>query len=249
MIMNRRVRDFSVSIFVVFGIGLAIFGYFWFSGRLGATYKRQITVYFKEISGLKPGDRVDVLGVTKGKILATELTGDDQVRVRVALADDVRLYKNARFAIRSLSYLGSDRYLAINPGIGTPAEDTAIFYGTNEVLDLESTFFKLDRLMSLVNPDSLSVELRQTRSEIMELVNLRLGRLDSSFSVTSHNIERLAGLVDSLTLLLNRESTARKLLTSPELYEELLRTSKELRELINDVHNRPERYFRLRLFK
>ncbi|MEO0025189.1 MAG: MlaD family protein [candidate division WOR-3 bacterium] len=247
--MNRQVRDFSVSIFVVMGIGVAIFGYFWFSGRWGVNYKRQIIVYFNEISGLKPGDRVDVLGVTRGKILATELTGDDRVRVRVALAEDVRLCKDARFAIRSLSYLGSDRYLAINPGIGTPAEDTTIFYGTNEVLDLESTFFKLDRLMSLVNPDSLSAELRQTRSEIMGLVNLRLSRLDSGFSVTSHNIERLAGLVDNLTLLLNRESTARKLLTSPELYEELLKTSKELRELMNDIRNRPERYFRLRLFK
>ncbi|MEO0009083.1 MAG: MlaD family protein [candidate division WOR-3 bacterium] len=247
--MNKRVRDVLTGIFVVFGIAVAVFGYFWFSGKWGMNYKRRVTVYFREISGLKPGDRVDVLGVTRGKVLSTELTEDSRVRVRVALAEDVRLCKNARFAVRSLSYLGSDRYLTVDPGVGEPADNTMVYYGTNEVLDLESTFLKLDRLMSLVNPDSLSAELRQTRAEIMELVNLRLSSLDSGFSITSRNIQRLAGLVDSLTLLLNRESTARKLLTSPELYEELLRTSYELRELMSDIRNHPERYFRLRLFK
>ncbi len=237
------------SIFVVFGIAVAVFGYFWFSDKWRMHYRRLVTVYFYEISGLKPGDRVDVLGITRGKVLSTELTEDSRVRVRVALAEDVRLCKNARFAVRSLSYLGSDRYLTVDPGVGELADNTMVFYGTNEVLDLESTFLKLDRLMSVVNPDSLSAELRQTRAEIMELVNLRLISLDSGFAVTSRNIQRLAGLVDSMTLLLNRESTARKLLTSPELYEELLRTSYELRELMSDIRNHPERYFRLRIFK
>lgn len=247
--MNRRVRELIVSIFIVGGTITVIFGYFWFSGRWGMRYSQQVTVYFSEISGLKPGDRVDVLGVTKGRVLATELTGGNQVRVRVALAGDVRLSQAARFAIRSLSYLGSDRYLAVDPGQGEPAGDAMIFYGTNEVLDLEAALLKLDRLMSVVDPDSLRVELRQTRAELMDMVNLRLARIDSVFSQTSQNIERLTGLADSLAVHLNRESFAWKMLTSSVLYDDLLKTSQEIRELIVDIRNHPERYFRLRIFR
>lgn len=246
--MNKWVRDLLVSAFVVFGILVAIFGYFWFSGKWGRNYKQMVTVYFNEISGLKPGDRVDVLGVTKGKVAATVLTGDNRVRVQVALAPDIRLHKDARFAIRSLSYLGSDRYLSVNPGSGEPADDTTVFLGTNEALDLETTFLKLDRLISILRLDSLNIVLNQTRSEIMDLINHRLRSLDSGFATANRNFERLAVLVDSMILVLGRESTAKKLLTSPELYDELLKTSRELQGLIRDIHKRPERYFRLRLF-
>lgn len=247
--MSSRARDLVVSVFVVLGLGVAIFGYFWFSGKWGLRHYRVVTVYFTEVSGLKPGDRVDVLGVTKGKVITSELISNNQVRVRLALAKDVSLHKDAQFAIRSLSYLGSDRYLAVNPGSGEPADERSVFQGRNEVLDLESTFLKLDRLIGQVMPESLTAELRQTRAEIIQLVNLRLQGLDIAFTNTSRNIERLTALVDSLTLMLNRESTAGKLLTSPELYDELLTTSRELKELMSDIRNRPERYFQLRLFK
>ncbi|MGB9742114.1 MAG: MlaD family protein [candidate division WOR-3 bacterium] len=243
--MNSKVRMVLVGIFFLLGVAVAVLGYYWFSGRLGDRYQRTVTVYFNEVSGLKPGDRVDVLGITRGKVLTTELVKDNQVKVRVALAKDVPLYKNARFAIRSLSYLGSDRYLMVNPGSGEPAGDTVVFYGRNEVLDLESTFLKLDRLMAQIDPESLTAELRQTRGEILALVNSRLRSLDTGFSATSRNIERLAALVDSLTRMFDRKSTAGKLLTSSELYDELLKASRDLQGLILDIRNRPERYFRL----
>jgi ABC-type transporter Mla subunit MlaD len=247
--MSSRVRSLLVSIFFLLGVAVAVFGYCWFSGKLGSRYPRVVTVYFDEVSGLKPGDRVDVLGITRGRVLTTELVQNRQVKVRVGLAKDVPLHKDARFAIRSLSYLGSDRYLTVNPGSGELAADTVVFYGINEVLDLESTFLKLDRLMAQVNPESLTAELRETRREILELVNSRLRSLDTGFSATSRNMERLAALVDTLTRMLDRKSTAGKLLTSSELYDELLKTSRELQALMLDIRNQPERYFRLRFFK
>ena len=247
--MNRRVRDFIVSLFVIFGVLLAIFAFFWFSGRMGTRYKKVVRVYFPDVSGLKTGDRVDVLGITKGRIAGMELDGERGVRVSVALSGDVLLRRNARFAVRSLSYLGSDRYLIVHPGYGELADDTTTFSGVNEVLDLETTFLRLDRLIATIDPQDLTAELRQTREEFIRLINQRLRGLDSGFIVTSSSIERLAVIVDSLTTMLNQESTARKLLTSPELYEELVRTSRQLQELMADIKEHPEKYFRLRLFR
>lgn len=247
--MNWRIRDFVVTLFVIFGVFLGIFAYFWFSGRVGTRYKKIVTVYFPDVSGLKTGDRVDVLGITKGRVAGMELEEGKGVKVLVALTNDVVLKKDARFAVRSLSYLGSDRYLTVHPGYGELADGTARFYGFNEVLDLETTFLRLDRLLTAINPEDLTKELRSMRAELLGLITQRLRGMDSGFIITSTSIERLAGVVDSLTRMLNQESTARKLLTSPELYEELIKTSRQLQELMADIKQHPENYFRLRLFR
>ncbi len=247
--MNRRIRELIVTLFVVFGVFLAVFGYFWFAGRLFRQGTRIVKVYFPDVSGLRVGDRVDVLGITKGKIVGLKLVPEKGVLVTIALAGDVRLTKDSRFAIRSLSYLGSDRYLTVTPGGGELAEDTMSFNGVNEVLDLETTFLQLDRLLTEIDPTLLSEELRRTRDEVLRLVNIRLHGLDSVFMVTSANIQRLTTILDRLVQALGEESTARKLLTSPELYDELIKTTKQLQELIADIKAHPENYFRLRLFR
>lgn len=245
--MNRRVREILVTLFVLLGIFLGIFGYFWFGGRLFHQGRRVVKVYFSDVSGLRVGDRVDVLGITKGRVVELKLMGNG-VMVKLAIDKDVRLTENARFAIRSLSYLGSDRYLTITPGEGAVVADTVTFSGVNEVLDLESTFLRLDRLLGEIDPRFLSEELRHTRDELLRLVNSRLRGLDSGFGATAANIQRLSVILDTLTQLLGKESTAKKLLTSPELYEELLKTNRQLQEFITDIKTHPERYFRLRLF-
>ncbi|MEO0070783.1 MAG: MlaD family protein [candidate division WOR-3 bacterium] len=245
--MNRRVREILVTIFVLLGIFLGVFGYFWFGGRLFPQGRRLVKVYFSDVSGLRVGDRVDVLGITKGRIVELKLMGNG-VLVKLAIDRDVRLTENARFAIRSLSYLGSDRYLTVTPGEGAVVADTFTFNGVNEVLDLESTFLRLDRLLGGIDPALLSAELRHTRDELLRLVNSRLRGLDSGFGVTAANIQRLSIILDTLTQLLGKESTAKKLLSSPELYEELLKTNRQLQEFITDIKAHPERYFRLKLF-
>ncbi len=246
--MNRRWRDLIVSLFILGGVILAIAGYLWFSGRLTTKRERTIRIYFPDVSGLKVGDRVDVLGITKGRVKAVRLNGERGVEVTVALERDVRLTEGTRFVVRSLSYLGSDRYLAITPGKGQVVADSIGFQGENEVLDMETTFLRLNQLLSIVDPAVLSNELRQTRDEILELVSIRLKGLDSGFVVTSANIQRLTMVVDSLTVLLRQESTVKKMLTSSEIYEELLKTTKQLQDLMIDIKNRPEKYFRLRIF-
>lgn len=246
--MNRRWRDLIVSLFILGGVILAIAGYLWFSGRLTTKRERTIRIYFPDVSGLKVGDRVDVLGITKGRVKAVRLNGERGVEVTVVLERDVRLTEGTRFVVRSLSYLGSDRYLAITPGKGRVVADSIGFQGENEVLDMETTFLRLNQLLNIVDPAVLSNELRQTRDEILGLVSIRLKGLDSGFVFTSANIQRLTMVVDSLTVLLRRESTVKKMLTSSEIYDELLKTTKQLQDLMLDIKNHPEKYFRLRIF-
>jgi ABC-type transporter Mla subunit MlaD len=242
-------RDTIVSLFLISGILMTIFACFWFSGRIGNRFKKVVPVHFPDVSGLKVGDRVDVLGITKGRVAGMRFDQTGGVLVLVALDRDVLLYRNARFAIRSLSYLGSDRYLTVDPGSGQKADDTTVFTGVNEVLNLETTFIRLDQLLQNINPENLIAEFRQTRDQLIRLINLRLAAIDSGFTITSVNIERLTTTIDSLTNLLNYESTARKLLTSPELYQEIIKTTRQMQELITELKKHPEKIFRFRLFR
>jgi len=242
-------RNLVVTIFVIFGVVLVVLGYLWLSSRLGGGSGRVITVLFNDVAGLKPGDRVDVLGVTKGRVTKVELTEDNRVKVTFSIPRDVKLTRSARFAIRSLSYLGSDRYVAIEPGNGELATDTIQFIGVNEVLDLETTFLRLDQLMQDLAVTELVPELRQTREEVFQIINKGFGELGANFGAIDRNIERLSTNVETLVIMLNQESTARKLLTSPELYDELLKTSRQLQALIADLRAHPEKYLRLKLFK
>lgn len=246
--MNRNVRDLLTTLFVLLGAGLALIAFLWMSGRLGTGTRQRALVRFSDVSGLRVGDPVEVLGVTKGRVAGMKLAGDC-VEVQLAVDNDVVLTTDTRFAIRSVSYLGSDRFVMVVPGKGPRAESGCCFDGLNQTLDLEATLGRLDEVLAMIDPARLTAELRQTRDDLMRIVRSSLTGLDTGVVLAAVQVQRLAAGVDTITALLNQESSARRLLTSPELYDEMMGTTRQLRELLNDVREHPERYFRVRLFR
>lgn len=246
--MNRNVRDILTTLFVLLGMGLALVAFLWLSGRLGPGDRHVAVVSFRDVSGLRIGDPVEVLGVTKGRVVGMELTGD-RVEVRVHMDRDVVLTTDTRFAVRSVSYLGSDRFIMVIPGSGPKAETGFCFEGINQTLDLEATLANLDRLLTSVDPAELAEEFRQTREDLMRLVSGSLAGLDTGVVIAANQARRLAAAIDTMTALLSRESSAKRLLASPELYDEMMMTTRQLRELLTDIREHPEKYFRIRLFR
>ncbi len=243
--MSRRIREVLVALFVLGGIALAVFAFVWFSGRLVQAHRRLVTVYFRDASGLRAGDPVSVLGIDKGKVAGLALD-NGQVRATVALDRDVALAVDTRFAIRSVSYLGSDRYVMVVPGTGPVAPDAHRFQGANEALDLEETFLRLDRLLGGLNPTELTGELKGLRDELMQTVRAQLTGFNTSFSTASVELTRLSARLDTLVQSISRESSAGKLISSSELYDEVRKTNAELQTLVKDFRENPERYLKLR---
>ncbi len=252
--MKRRTRELIVVLFVLVGIGLAVFGFFWFSGRLRTGLRRNVTVYFDNVSGLRVGDPVEVMGIPKGRVAKVRLEGR-RVCCQVALDQDVELTQDTRIAIRSVSYLGSDRYLMITLGPGPRAEDGFVFQGVNEALDLEETFLQLDRALNKFNPEELTGSLKQVAEDLMARIQGQLdhfsGQLDkfnSGLAVTGEELEGLSDGLDSLAVLLKGESTMGKLLTSQKLYDEVMKTNRQVQILIEDIKKNPKRYFKISIF-
>uniref|UniRef100_A0A7C4CBM0 MCE family protein n=1 Tax=candidate division WOR-3 bacterium TaxID=2052148 RepID=A0A7C4CBM0_UNCW3 len=246
--MNRSARNLLATLFLLSGVGLAAFALLWLGGRLGMGTRQLALVHFKDVSGLRVGDPVEVLGVTKGRVNGIRLNGDG-VEVSVALDRDVSLTTDTRFAIRSVSYLGSDRFLMVVPGNGPPAEPGFTFEGMNQTLDLEAALARLEELLNVVDPTALTDELRQTKDDLMGVVRRSLSGIDTGMVFAALQLQRLAAGIDTITALLDQESSAKRLLTSTELHDEMLQTTRQLRDLLTDVREHPEKYFRVRLFR
>ena len=248
--MNRRIRDVVVAVFVLGGIGLAIFAYVWFSGRMAHGNRRVYTVVFRDVAGLKVGDPVQILGIEKGRVTRIDLV-QDHVEVKVEVDKEFQPTTDTRFAVRSISYLGGDRYLMVTPGDSGPAAPGQVFHGINESLELETTFLRLDRLLTELNPTELSDKLGKSAGDLVGTIRTELAEVRRDFSGAAGNLSRLAARLDTFVQLVDTNSTAGRLVRSDQLYDEVRQTNVELKGLIADIKAHPDKYVRVKfsLFK
>jgi len=243
--MNRRIRDVIVAVFVLGGIGLAVFAFVWFSGRMSGGSRRAYTVVFRDVAGLKVGDPVQVLGIEKGRVTKLGLV-QDHVEVTVVLDRDFQPTTDTRFAVRSISYLGGDRYLMVTPGDSGAAAPGYVFQGQNESLELETTFLRLDRLLTELNPTELTEKLGKSAGDLVAVIRAELANFRLHLTNTSGNLNTLAARLDTFVQLIDTNSTAGKLLRSDSLYDEVRQTNSELKSLIADIKAHPEKYVKVR---
>ncbi|SRR5579885_353536 len=112
-----RTTQFIVGLFALLGIAaLAILSF-----RLGKisilpTPGYVIYANFDNISGLKPGDEVDIAGVRIGKVLGASLS-DNQARVAMEIDKGVQIDNDAIASILSMGIIGG-KYVSIQLGGG-----------------------------------------------------------------------------------------------------------------------------------
>ena len=87
-------------------------------GRLDLFAPPGYTLYaiFDDITGLKARDRVEIAGVSVGKVSTLSLR-EKRPQVSMQLDNGVEVYQDASAAIRTNGLIG-DKYVAISPGSG-----------------------------------------------------------------------------------------------------------------------------------
>jgi phospholipid/cholesterol/gamma-HCH transport system substrate-binding protein len=246
--MNKS-KKILVILFVVVIIAVIIFGYLYFAGIYPSIKGYQTQVYFSEVSGLKTGSPIMVRGIEKGKVNSVTMAANSEnVCVRITLAHDIIITEDTKFAIRSLSYFGTDRILTVTPGKGQVASKTTKFYGTNEVVELERFFIGLDNIITQLESIPITTELKKLKTELY----VKLDTLTSAFSMPlvmmSEQMRDLVVKFDTLGDLLKQEGTVKKLMTSEELYQEIRDTNQKLRALLDDIKANPKKYFTVKIF-
>ncbi len=248
--MGKQVRETLVGIFIIVGIVLFIILYTWLSGRIGLRNTSDIVVYFDEVTGLRIGDPVLVYGLEKGKVKSLGIEGN-RVRAVLALDRSITLPEDSEIAIRSVSYVGSDRYVKVTPGT---AEQTAdVYYGRSEALDLESAAAQFDTLMTMIkkfNPEEFNFE--EVADNLSRDLDRNIQALTGMMREPTKKIQYAAERMDSLSTLLSElisgDGTVGKLLKSDELYEEVRTTNQAVQDLVQDIKENPKKYISIKVF-
>jgi phospholipid/cholesterol/gamma-HCH transport system substrate-binding protein len=117
---RTRVR-FKVGITVAVSIFILIYGISFLKDFRVGISTNDITVYFKDVNGLKVGDQVSVNGVPKGKVKSIELDGDS-VRVEFFVEKDVIIKKDYIINVAMIELM-SGKQIAISPGTSSELAD------------------------------------------------------------------------------------------------------------------------------
>jgi phospholipid/cholesterol/gamma-HCH transport system substrate-binding protein len=117
--MKKYAMETTVGIFVVFG--LLCIGYMTVKlGHVSLLGDNSYPLFadFTSVSGLRPGNPVDMMGIEVGRVERLTMNQKDQKAVvELRLQKGIKVYDDAVASIRTEGLIG-DKYISIDPGGG-----------------------------------------------------------------------------------------------------------------------------------
>ena len=242
---KKKIRDTLVGFFIVIGVIFFIILYTWLNGKIGMRNTRDVSVFYSDVGGLRIGDPVMVYGLEKGKIKSLRIESE-RVRVVLSVSRDIPLPEDSRFALRSGSLLGGDRYIKITPG--TSAVPGSVFEGVIESLDLEAIAGDLSKIIKTIENIKLP-DLSNVGDQLAQAIDKNIKNLSQMFQQPGDQLNTLVQRLDSISIMLKGDGTVGRLIKSDELYQEMRSTAKSLKDLVDDIKNNPKKYMDLKDIK
>lgn len=142
--MKKYTMETVVGIFVV--LGLICVGYMTVKlGKLNLlgddTYS--LIAKFSSVSGLRPGNPVNILGIDVGRVERITMDQENQKAiVEIKVNKDIKIYDDAIASIKTEGLIG-DKYLSIDPGGGGDLlKPNGVIIDTQAPLDIEQLISK-----------------------------------------------------------------------------------------------------------
>lgn len=178
---------------------------------LGDVHPGQTTeyaAYFRDVSGLAPGDEVRVASVTVGRVDAVDVSRSAIVQVRFSVDDSIHVTSSTTATVRYKNLVG-DRYLELAPGLHAGmtlhAGDSLPVANTASALDLDNLLNGFKPLFVGLNPtqiNALSDQLIQVLQGQQGAV-YRLVSTLASFTTSIATREQVVGqVVQNLNVVL-----------------------------------------------
>lgn len=240
--MRGRTRDAIVGIFITLVILILIAGLTWIGGSERFNKGKLLFARFTDVEGLRTGASVSMRGIQIGKVDRLELKRDF-VLVGLRIRPDIKILEGSMAQVRAFSYLGGERNIEIIPGNGTPLNPNDTIPGQGEI-GIEEMIAKLENLSQTLDFKPLS----QSFAELNKTLKFQLSHGMKKVEGSLDNFDQLTNKIDSILTDIKGQGTIGRLVTSDELYQELLKTNRELRGLIKDIKKNPERYFKVKIF-
>jgi phospholipid/cholesterol/gamma-HCH transport system substrate-binding protein len=259
-------QEVTVGMLVMVAVGLLVGGLIWLSGvnPFAAAGRVVVPVRFANVSGLQEGDLVQVSGFRVGFVSNVVLEDVGRVMVYLDVPTDRAPHVDAKARVMSTDFLG-EKVVDYVPGnspqmltegqVITGSEEQSFMEGASGLTDQATevltglqgiTLAAATRALETVARfgDGPAVdEATETIGNIRSITE----RLDSTLANPA--IEQSINQMDELTGKMDSgQGTFGKALTDSTLHTDLHELLVSMRQLLDDMRERPGRYFRLKVF-
>lgn len=249
---DERRREVAAGLFLFFGLLILLFGISWLKDYWALRKTYQVKASFHDIGGLRMNDPVDIAGVLKGKVTGVEIRKKD-ILVNLNIEDDIEIPIDSRFTMRTRSLFTGEKYIKVDLGTSdTMASSTPdrIFEGSYiddfSLEYLQRTLIRIESLLSELEMEGIQTAVEEGITDLFGEAKRGIKPVVERGEEIGEAIDNLASAAQSLDSILTRlergEGSLGKLMQDDTVYVNLKEASEELKVLIQDIREHPERY-------
>ena len=249
---EERRREIAAGLFLFLGLLILLFGISWLKDFWALRKTYPIKATFKDISGLRMNDPVDIAGVEKGKVTGVEIRKKD-ILITLNIDDDMNVPVDSRITMRTRSLFTGERYLKIDLGnsdIMARTDPDYVFEGGNiddfSLEHLQRTLIRIEGLLSDLEIEGIQKVIEKGLGDLFAEAKAGIEPIAERGEKIGESIDKLASASENLDLILTRleqgEGSLGKLIEDDTVYVNLKEASEELKILIKDIRENPEKY-------
>ncbi|MBN2379193.1 MCE family protein [candidate division WOR-3 bacterium] len=250
---EERRREIAAGLFLFFGLLILLFGISWLKDywALRKTYKIQVN--FKDITGLRMSDPVDIAGVIKGKVTDVEMRSKD-IMVTLNIEEDIDIPMDSRISMRTRSIFTGERYIKVDLGESDElAKDNpdhvfeGIYIDDFSLEHLQRTLIRIEALLSQLEIEGIQEVIEEGLGDLFDEAKEAIEPVTERGEEIGQGIDDLASAAENLDSILTRIEQER-FMKEDTVYMNLKEATEEFKLLIQDIRENPERYINIKVF-
>ncbi|NLI98474.1 MCE family protein [bacterium] len=257
--MNEgRRREVAAGVFLFFGLLVLLFGISWLKDYWTLRKTYPVKVRFTDIGGLRLNDPVDVAGVIKGKVTKVDIRRNEII-VTLNIDDDIDIPVDSRVTMRSRSLFTGEKYIKIDLGQSDKVARTrkdALFEGFYlddfSLEHVQRTLVRIEELLGQLELKGIQETVESGVKDLFKEAQRSIEPIADRSEEIGKSIDRLASASESLDSVLSRiergEGSLGMFIADDTVYNNLKESSNELKFLLKDIREHPEKYINVKVF-
>ncbi len=199
--MKVRINEIQVGILTILAIVVLVSGMMWFKNIDLSKGQNFYQADFKNVAGLRVGDKVQVRGIRMGEVSGMMIL-QASVRVEIRVDDTVDLREDATVTLGEKGIVG-EVVIEIDPGIGEPIQEGHIFKGRTSGTIASMTDAAndaLEEMRILSNKVTELVDQIKTEGKVVETLVQAHETLDKVDDMVQENHSDITVILDNLRI-------------------------------------------------
>lgn len=249
---NERRRELAAGLFLFFGLLILLFGISWLKDYWSLRKTYTAKVRFSDVGGLRINDPVDIAGVIKGKVTGVEIRKNDII-VTLNIEDDIDIPVDSRATMRTRSMFTGEKYIKFDLGQSKTVvrgKEDHVFEGSYlddfSLEHVQRVLIRIESLLSQLEMEGIQKALEEGIGDLFDEAKGVIEPVSERGEEIGRSIDQLASATESLDSILTRiekgEGSLGKLSRDDSAYVNLKDATQELKILLEDIREHPERY-------